>query len=268
MSKLFYRFNMLLGSLVAAFVLYGCSNNPPEEQPRTPAEGHHGMVSSAHPLATEAGLKILKEGGNAFDAAIAVAAALNVIEPMMSGIGGYGTILVYSAEEDRVRFLNPSGRFPANLNSDVYRAPTPNYLQNRSGAKAVSTPGNVNAWEAMWNEYGSLQWESLFGHAIRYAEEGFSVDRRSARFIESSFDEFSEYSKSIYGKNGNPLAEGDTLVQNDLSQSLRLIADQGSEVFHGGELGEAVHQKMQETGGFLTLQDLRDNGSQRKRPLL
>ena len=114
-----------------------------------PAVGTAGMVSSGHPLATDAGLRILEAGGNAFDASVAVAAMLNVVEPMMSGIGGYGTILVYEAASNATWFLNPSGRIPAAVNSDVYRAPTPDYRQNRRGAKAVSTPGNVNAWEAM-----------------------------------------------------------------------------------------------------------------------
>ena len=99
------------------------------------------MVSSAHPLATEAGLRMLRAGGNAFDAAVAVASTLNVVEPMMSGMGGYGTIMVYSAESDTPLFLDASGKIPAGVDPDVYRAPTPNYLENRVGAKAVSTPG-------------------------------------------------------------------------------------------------------------------------------
>jgi gamma-glutamyltranspeptidase/glutathione hydrolase len=141
------------------------------------------MVSTAHALATEVGLDILQAGGNAFDAAVAVAAALNVVEPMMSGIGGYGTILTWHSQSNRVRFLNPSGRIPAGVDSDAFRPPTPNYLENRRGAKAVSTPGNVNAWEALSTEYGSLEWASLLEPAIRLAEEGFEVDERTARMI-------------------------------------------------------------------------------------
>ena len=103
-------------------VLTACS--PPADAPPTdatvpaaatipaPATGERGMVSSAHPLATEAGVAILEAGGNAYDAAVAVAAALNVVEPMMSGIGGYGTILIYDAETRTSRFLNSSGRIP------------------------------------------------------------------------------------------------------------------------------------------------------------
>src|SRR5215207_523163 len=149
----------------------------------SPATGTSGMASSAHPLATEAGLDTLAEGGNAFDAAVAIAAALNVVEPMMSGIGGYGTILVYDAKTRRTRFLNSSGRIPAAVNSDAYRAPTPGYLENRRGAKAVSTPGNLHAWEAMSREYGTRPWRSLFAPAIRLADSGFVLSSRTAGLI-------------------------------------------------------------------------------------
>jgi gamma-glutamyltranspeptidase/glutathione hydrolase len=131
------------------------------------AVGTNGMVSSAHPLATQAGLDILKGGGNAFDAAVAIAATLNVVEPMNSGIGGYGTILVYDAKKEKARFLDSSGKIPVNVDSDVFRPPTPNYKENRRGPKAVSTPGNVNAWWAMSSEYGKLKWPQLFKSAIK-----------------------------------------------------------------------------------------------------
>lgn len=140
-----------------------------------PATGTSGMVSSAHPLATEAGLKILRSGGNAFDAAVAVAAALNIVEPEMSGMGGYGTILVYDAKSKKTWFLNPSGRIPAAVDSDAFRAPTAGYLENRRGAKSVSTPGNVHAWEAMSKRYGRLKWNRLFAPAIELAANGFSI---------------------------------------------------------------------------------------------
>ena len=92
-----------------------------------------GMVSTAHPLATNAGFEILEKGGNAFDAAVAIAATLNVVEPMMSGMGGYGTILVYDAKTGTVRFLDSSGKIPINTNSDLMRPPTADWEANRYG---------------------------------------------------------------------------------------------------------------------------------------
>lgn len=232
---------------------------PSANDASTPAHGRLGMVSSAHPLATEVGLQVLEAGGNAFDAAVAVAAALNVVEPMMSGMGGYGTILVYSAAEGRIRFLNASGRIPRGVDSDAFRAPTPGYRENRRGAKAVSTPGNVNAWASMSREYGRLPWADLLEPAARLAEEGYEVDDRIAGLIRAAWDEFPQHARTFYGVEGRPLEAGERLTQTDLASSLRLVAREGPEVFHGGALGEAVDKAMRDAGGFLRLEDLEEN---------
>jgi len=215
-----------------------------------------GVVSSAHPFATEAGIRILERGGNAFDAAVAVAATLNVVEPMMSGVGGYGTILIYDAQKKEVRFLDSSGKIPMATNADLMRPPTPDYMQNRRGAKAVSTPGNVNAWYALSVNYGLLEWDSLFSTAIQLADDGFAIDNRLARFIASSYPAFSAYSRSFYGKNGMPLSAGEILVQRDLGKTLQLIAGKGPEEFYKGVIGEKIDMVMRETRGFLSVTDM------------
>jgi len=222
----------------------------------TPAQGVNGMVSSGHPLATQAGLEILKKGGNAFDAAVAVAATLNVVEPMMSGAGGYGTILIYDAASKKVRFLDSSGKIPRAVNSDVFRAPYPDYLKNRVGPKAVSTPGNVAAWEALSKNYGTLPWPDLFRRAIRVAKEGFILDERIARLIEEAFPEFPPQAQNIYGAKGKSLQTGERLVQTDLSRTLELIAKEGAQAVYGGTLGKAIDEEMLRSGGFLSLEDL------------
>lgn len=225
-------------------------------KPLRPGTGRLGMVSCAHPLATEAGLKILRAGGNAFDAAVAVAAALNVTEPMMSGMGGYGTILIYTAQEKRLRFLDSSGRIPVAVNSDVYRAPTPGYLQNRRGAKAVSTPGNVAAWEAMLSEYGTLGFTEVLAPAIALAEEGFLIDKRIAQQIDGAYRSFPPHARAIYGRDGRALRAGETLVQHDLARSLRSVAKLGAAALYGGPIGIAIDAGMREAGGFLSIADL------------
>jgi len=224
-----------------------------------PAVGRYGMVSSAQPLATEAGLEILAAGGTAFDAAIAVAAALNVTEPMMSGIGGYGTIVIYSVDEKRARFLNCSSRIPVAVDSDVYRPPTPNYRQNRRNAKAVSTPGNVHAWQLMHDTYGKLNWSQLFQPAIKLAEKGFVLDSRTAGSIRSAYNSFPEHAKTIYGVNGEPLKEGDKLIQRDLAASYWALAAQGPDVIYQGKIAQAIDSAMRDAGGFLTLTDLQND---------
>ena len=225
------------------------------------------MVSSAHPIATEAGLEILRKGGNAFDASVAVAATLNVVEPMMSGIGGYGTILVYDAEKEEIRFLDSSGKIPAAVDSDVFRPPTPNYRENRRGPKAVSTPGNVNAWETMSSSYGLLKWDELFETAIKTAEEGFVLDDRTARTIGYAFESFPDHAKAFYGKDGKPLEAGEKLVQKDLAESLRMIANEGAKAVYGGRIGQAIDAEMKRIGGFLALQDLIDDRAEWWQPI-
>jgi gamma-glutamyltranspeptidase/glutathione hydrolase len=237
---------------------------PPEQPtnrntPSRPAVGKQGMVSTAHPLATQVGLEILEAGGNAFDATVAVSATLNVVEPMMSGMGGFGVVLLYDADKGMLRCLDASGRFPAATDADQFRAPTPNHLQNRKGAKAVSTPGNANAWETLAKAHGKLPWPKLLAPAIKLADEGFAISAHTARYIQSEFAAFPDHAKRIYGQDGKPLQAGDRLVQKDLARSLRLLAEQGARAIHGGELGEAIDKTMRETGGFLRLEDLKAN---------
>ena len=225
------------------------------EAPSLPT-GTQGMVSSGHALATQAGLEILQAGGSAFDAAVAVAAVLNVVEPMMSGAGGYGTILIYDAEKKQVRFLDSSGKIPAAVDSDVFRSPTPNYKENRRGPKAVSTPGNVNAWAAMSSQYGRLQWRELLQPAIRLARDGFTIDDSLADMIAYAFNSFPEHARGFYGKEGLPLKSGDKLIQQDLANSLQMIAEQGAKAVYGGAIGKAIDREMRKAGGFLSLADL------------
>jgi len=239
-------------SLLVLLLLSLNACQPTEKQ----AEPPQGFVSAAHPLATQAGLEVLANGGNAFDAFVAVASTLNVTEPMMSGIGGYGTILIYDAKKKQVRYLNSSGRIPVGTNSDLMRAPTPNFVENRTGAKAVSTPSNLHAWEAMHKEYGSLEWSSLFDRAIEHAENGFEVYPLLARFIEMSASDFSDYTNGFYAPTGKPLAEGDQLIQKDLANTFRQIASSGVEPFYHGDIADAIDSVMQQRDGFLRKVDL------------
>lgn len=239
-------------SVLLALVLCACSTSVDQSL-------SNGSVASAHPLATQAGLDILVQGGNAFDAAIAVASTLNVVEPMMSGIGGYGTILIYDVKTKQVRFLNSSGRFPKKTNSDLMRPPTENFMQNRTGPKSISTPGNLNAWEDMHKKYGSLEWKNLFDPAIRHAADGFEVTPRMETLIALSFEDFSDYSKEFYGKDGNPLKAGDRLIQADLANTYRLIAREGATQFYRGDMADIIDQQMKAVGSFLSGEDLADN---------
>ncbi|MDQ4064266.1 MAG: gamma-glutamyltransferase, partial [Actinomycetota bacterium] len=227
-----------------------------------PAVAGSGMVSSANPYATQVGTDILAEGGNAFDAAVAVAAALNVSEPMMSGIGGYGAIVIYDAEEGETRFLDTGSRTPEALDPSALREPTPNFIDNRCGAGAVVAPGNLNAWERMSEDYGELEWRRLFEPAIEMADEGVVLDGITAGWIDAAWPAFPANARSFYGNDGAPLRAGDTLVQEDLANSFGLIAEEGAGVLYEGALAEAIDASMQENGGFLSLDDLSNNQAQ------
>lgn len=218
--------------------------------------GNAGVVSSAHPLATEAGLEVLEKGGNAFDAAVAVASTLTVAEPMNSNLfGGFGTILIFDAKSGKVRYLDSGGRFPAATNADVFRKASslPEVLRT---AQAVSTPTNLHAFEKIWREYGSLPWAGLLGRATELAADGIEVSEPMARAIDGTWKYFSDYSRSIYGSAGKPLVAGDRLVQADLARSFGLAAKEGSAALYGGPLGEAMVQEVQRRGGFLAASDL------------
>jgi gamma-glutamyltranspeptidase/glutathione hydrolase len=239
----------------------------PVPRAQGPATAVSAMVSSANPLATEAGLTILRGGGNAFDAAVAVAAALNVVEPAMSGAGGYGTIMVYSAASRETWFLNSSGRIPRSVDSDAFRAPHPGYLENRRGAKSVSTPGNVHAWEAMSRKFGKTEWGKLFAPAIQLAADGFALDARGADLLARGFPGFPDDAKAIFGRDGKPLSSGERLVQADLARSLTLIAKNGAGVFYTGEIAAAIDETMRKAGGFLSRDDLEHDKAEWWKPI-
>ena len=230
----------------------------------SPAVGENGMVSTANPLATEVGLQVLADGGNAYDAAVAVASSLGVVEPMMSGIGGYGATVIYDAKDDETRFLGASSRAPENLDLSVFYPPAPGYVENRSGAAAISTPGAVNDWEALWEEYGSLGWDRLLQPAIGLAEDGYVLNAENAGWISFEWEDFPEPAREIYGAGGVPLQAGDTLVQEDLANSLKLISDKGAGAVYGGELGQAMASAAQQNDGFLTTEDLQRNEAEWK----
>ncbi|CAA9446251.1 MAG: Gamma-glutamyltranspeptidase @ Glutathione hydrolase [uncultured Rubrobacteraceae bacterium] len=225
----------------------------------SPAVAGSGMVSSANPYATRVGTEILAEGGNAFDAAVAVAAALNVAEPMMSGIGGYGAIVIYDAEAGETRFLDTGSRTPEALDPSALRAPTPNFIDNRCGAGAVVAPGNLNAWERMSEDYGEMEWRRLFEPAIELADEGVVLDGVTAGWIDAAWPAFPANARIFYGNDGVPLRAGDALVQEDLANSFGLIAEEGAGVLYEGALAGAIDASMQENGGFLSLDDLSNN---------
>ncbi len=224
---------------------------PPSTRPA--AVGVNGMVASAHPLASLAGLRVLMDGGNAFDAAVAVASTLGVVEPYMSGPGGIGLALVYVASENRVRALNFSGRAPKAADPSRY---TP--AAKEVGILSPLVPGNVAGWLTLHETYGTLDRERLFQPAIGYAEDGTVVTSFNARQIAGVAARIGQFPSGsiILGGNGRAPSPGARLRMPQLADSLRKIAAGGKDTFYTGALAERIVKGVQEMGGLLTMDDL------------
>ncbi len=223
----------------------------------------NGMVVTSHPLAAQAGLEILQAGGNAFDAAVASAAVLAVVEPLMSGLGGVGGYaLVHEGDSGRIRSLDFIGAAPAAARPETFT--TGSRLWDRSHPARDSflaplVPGNLAGWAALLDEYGSMSWPEALAPAIRYAEEGFAVTPAvHGAFSAGGFGaEVARYpyGAGIFFKGGGAWPVGDVLKQPDLAGTLRAIAESGPEVFYGGAVGERVVSFFRENGGILSLDD-------------
>ncbi|KYH33137.1 gamma-glutamyltransferase [Neomoorella mulderi] len=218
--------------------------------------GTNGMVAAAHPLASLAGVNILKRGGNAIDAAIAINAVLNVTQPHMCGIGGDLFYLIYLARTREVIFLNGSGRAPRRASLEFFREKRMVKIPPRS-AYAVTVPGCVAAWEDARERYGTMPLADLLAEAITYAE-GHPVSHKLAWYITEHREVLSRYpdTAAIFLPGGRPPRPGDILRQDDLAATFRLLAREGKAAFYQGPIAEAITRTVQEEGGFLALEDL------------
>ncbi|MED4015616.1 gamma-glutamyltransferase [Sutcliffiella cohnii] len=249
---------LLLVSLLPSAGLAKKPANPTNEV----AVGKDGMVSTSHPLASEVGADILKRGGNAIDAAIAIQLALNVVEPMMSGIGGGGFMMVYDAEEDETIIINSRERAPAGATPDMFLRPNGTVIPFQERVRhgnSVGVPGTLKGLEAAHERWGSVPFQQLITPAFQLAQHGFSVDRQLALQIENNRDKLAQTAaKDVFLPNGNPLEEGEWLVQRDLAKTLGLIRAKGTDVFYNGEIGEALANTVQQFGGSMVLEDLQN----------
>ncbi|MEM3652250.1 MAG: gamma-glutamyltransferase [Nitrososphaerales archaeon] len=201
--------------------------------PTQPLLASEGIVASAHPLASLAGIRVMQEGGNAFDAAIAVNAVLNVTQPHMCGIGGDIFYLLYSSDEGCVRFLNGSGRAAKRANIEYFLQRGLKKIPSYGQLACVTVPGCVSGWEALNEKYGSKGLGELLRFAIEYAQKGIPVSRNLANTItQISKSEASSSWFKVYTPNGRAPREGDILKQEALSRSLRVVAEGGAEAFY------------------------------------
>ena len=221
---------------------------------RSTVTGRRGMIASGHPLASLAGLRMLMQGGNAIDAAVATAAALNVVEPYMSGMGGVGYMQIYNAETREHQILDYVGLTPQAADLKLYDNPA---KQDR-GPLSPLVPGACGGWLEALRRYGRLDRARVFAPAIEYAEQGFALTVKNAFFTESNVADLLKYptGAATYLLQGKAPLPGQVLRQPDLARTFRLVAEGGPEVFYRGEIGQSMIRYMEETGGLLSAADL------------
>ncbi len=234
---------------------------------RSPVLTTGAVVATSQPLAAQAGLEILRAGGNAADAAVAVAAMLNVVEPMSTGVGGDCFALYYDASSRVVTALNGSGRAPAALTLDDLRREGLSRIPERS-PHSVTVPGTVRGWADLLERHGRMTLADVLQPAIRYAERGYPVSPIIAHSWERCTGVFrSEDLPHDFLPEGRAPRSGDVVRLPALARTLRAIAEGGPAAFYEGPIAEAIATRVQAAGGRLTVEDLKVHRSTWETPI-
>ena len=208
---------------------------------RSEVISQNGMVATSHPLATQIGIDILKHGGNAIDAAIAANAALGLMEPTGSGIGGDLFAIIWSAKDKKLYGLNASGRSPEKLTLQYFKDKKMTKIPS-FGPLPVSIPGCVDGWYEMHNKFGTLKMEQILAPAISYARNGFPVTELIGYYLTASSRRFKEYPNfaDTYMPNDKPLTKGSVFKNPYLADTYSKIAKGGKDAFYKGEIAKII----------------------------
>ena len=229
---------------------------------RSEVISQNGMVATSHPLATQIGLDILKNGGNAIDAAIAANAALGLMEPTGNGIGGDLFAIVWIEKEKKLYGLNASGRSPRNLTLDYFKSrkltTIPSY-----GPLPVSVPGCVDGWFSLHKKFGTKSMIEILMPTIEYAESGFPVTELVAYYMSSASKRFKKYPnfEDTYMVNGKTPVKGQIFKNPDLANTLKIIGKEGRNGFYKGIVAKTISKFLKDQGGFLDEEDLQNHKS-------
>ena len=244
---------------------------------RSPALGCSGAAGTAHPLATQAAIEMLKKGGSAVDAAVAANAVLGLVEPTSSGLGGDCYALLWDPKAGAVMGLAGSGRSPKSLTLDMVRARAKNGVIPPLGAIAVSTPGALDAWWTLHQRYGKLTWAELFEPAIHYCENGAPVPQIIGYYIKRNMAIFVRPGSGVeetanavhtYQVGGKPVNEYDVFRNPDLAKTYRAIAAGGRDAFYDGPIAKTIEAYFKRIGGWLSVEDLREQHAEWVKPLV
>jgi gamma-glutamyltranspeptidase / glutathione hydrolase len=238
------------------------------QQSRSRVIAREGMVATGHPLATAAGLDALRKGGNAMDAAIAAALTTGVVIPAMNGIGGDAFFIHSDGKTGKVTAVNGSGIAPRALSRDYFVSRGYSHMPFY-GPLSPGIPGAVHAYFWAIENLCTLPAADLFAYGIHYAEQGFPVSDTGSRTIGASRDELAKWASStaIFLRDGQPLQPGELLVQRDLAQSMRAIAEGGPDAFYSGDLARRIADAMRDLGGEMTAEDFAGHASEVYEPI-
>ena len=235
-------------------------------QNRPDVRGQIGAVSAGHPLAAQAGLRVLQDGGNATDAIIAMAGVLAVVRPHMNGIGGDAFGIFYNGETGEVTALNASGRSGALATPEFFAVAELDRIPS-IGPLSVSVPGAVAGWIDAHDRYGSMNFAELLSTGIDYARNGFAVSSRLAQDFEEQGQNLNDAGRDLYLPNSNPPKVGSLLRNPQLANSLEVVADQGKEGFYNGSIAQKLSAFITEQGGYLRQGDFASHTSTWVTPL-
>ena len=217
----------------------------------------NGMAATSHPLATQTAISILKNGGNAIDAAIAANAVLGLVEPTGCGIGGDLFAIIWSADEKKLFGLNSSGPAPKNISINKLKQKglekIPPY-----GPLPVTVPGAVAGWVSIHKKFGLLEFNELFNDAINYAENGFPVTELVSYYLERSSEIFAAYPnfKDVWMPNGKTPKKGEIFINKNLAENYKEIANTYGKSFYSGKIAENIVNTVNAQGGFFSMSDL------------
>jgi gamma-glutamyltranspeptidase / glutathione hydrolase len=235
---------------------------------RSVVRAQHAMVASSQPLASQVGIEVLRRGGNAVDAAIAMAAMLGVTEPMMTGIGGDAFMLVYWSKTGEMKGLNASGRAPRALNLDYFAKKGIKTMPD-SGMESITVPGAFDGWTMLLEKYGSMKLAELLAPAIEYAENGFPVMEKTAAdwALEAAKLKKTPAASENYLVAGRAPLAGEIFRQKNLARTFRALARGGRDAFYKGDIARAIVDYCQKNGGFLTMEDFAAHRSEWVEPV-
>jgi gamma-glutamyltranspeptidase/glutathione hydrolase len=260
---------LITTALIAVFLYYASQFNNPLTGSTNKNEtgifhskvtGSNGMVSSASRLASEVGISILKKGGNAIDAAVAMGFALAVTYPQAGNLGGGGFMVIRL--KDKITTIDYREKAPAASTKNMFLNDKGDFLPDKSqvGHLSAGVPGSVAGLLYALEKYGTMKRDSILAPAIELAENGFEIEDKLAESLNSNFELFKKFpsSKKIFTKNGINYIPGEKLMQSDLANTLKLIGIFGRDGFYSGATADLIVKEMQQGGGIITLEDLQN----------